>query len=128
MAIPAGVKGLTRRRRYRIEHKRKGRFEGIYLRKLRSRPPVINPDEPKIEAGTIPCPTCGRVVEKTIQSRAEGFQCKPCLKADRELLIFAIDTSDGSGSEWLRRAKGQLSIESAIRPSLIISIGPAKGA
>ncbi len=128
MATPPGVKGLTRRRRYQIEHKRKGKFQGIFLRKQRSPSPFIDPTAPKVAKGVTPCPTCGATVVNSVQTRAEGFQCKSCLKADRELLVFAIDTSDGSGSEWLRRSKDTQSIEAAIRPSLIISIGPAKGA
>lgn len=128
MAIPLGVKGLTRRRRYRIEHKRKGSFEGIFLRKQKSPTPFIDPKAPTVNKGVTPCPTCGATVVNSIQTRAEGFQCKTCLKADVELLVFAIDTRDGSGSEWLRRSRDAQSIETAIRPSLITSIGPAKGA
>lgn len=125
MAI--SIKGLTRRRRYQIEHKRKGSFEGIFLRKQKSPTPFIDPNAPKVSKGEKPCPTCGATVINSIQTSAEGFQCKPCLKADVELLVFAIDTSDGSGSEWLRGGKDSQSHESAIRPSLITSIGPAKG-
>lgn len=124
MKIPT----LTRRRRYQVEHKRKGAFQGIYLRKQKSPTPFIDLKAPKVKKGVTPCPTCGATVINSIQTQAEGFQCKPCLKADRELLVFAIDTSDGSGSEWLRRSRGVQSIEAAIRPSLIISIGSAKGA
>ncbi len=119
----------VRRKRYRIEHKRKGVFEAIFLRKEPSGlHAVIDPDAPPIKKPkTIPCPTCGTDVEETIQTRAEGFQCPPCLKADKEFYVFAIDTSDGSGSEWLRRGKGAQSTESGLRPSLITSIETVTG-
>jgi len=40
--------------------------------------------------------------------------------------VVAIDTSDGSGSEWLRRAAGVQSTESALNPALIESIEEVK--
>lgn len=39
---------------------------------------------------------------------------------DREFWEMAIDTSEGSGAEWLRRAAGALVTISHIRPSLVI--------
>ncbi len=38
---------------------------------------------------------------------------------DGEFWTVAIDTSDGSGSEWLRRAKDAASTVTNLRPSLI---------
>jgi hypothetical protein len=40
----------------------------------------------------------------------------PC---DTEFWTVAMDTSDGSGSEWLRRAAGAQATTSNIRPSLV---------
>lgn len=47
----------------------------------------------------------------------------PC---DEEFLTVAMDTSDGSGSEWLRRAAGAQATTSNIRPSLVTSIEEVK--
>lgn len=41
---------------------------------------------------------------------------------DVEFLTVAIDTSEGSGSEWLRRAKNAEATTSNLRPSLLESI------
>lgn len=74
---------MTKKKRYRFVHKRKGTFEGIYLGK-----------------------------EKTPDGDLE----------DTEFLTVAMDTSDGSGSEWLRRAKNAEATTSNLRPSLLGSI------
>ena len=125
MAIPP----LTRRRRYRIEHKRKGVFNAIFIRRAwNPATPVIVPDGPRLSKKPLACGTCGAPVIETVQTRAEGNQCKPCLKVDREFLVFAIDTSDGSGAEWLRRGKGTQGYEAHLRPSLIINVESVKGA
>jgi hypothetical protein len=41
---------------------------------------------------------------------------------DTEFWTIAMDTSDGSGSEWLRRAAGAQSTITNIRPSLVESV------
>ncbi|KKM66930.1 hypothetical protein LCGC14_1476200, partial [marine sediment metagenome] len=64
---------LTRKKRYRFRHKRKGTFEGIYLKTEK-----LDADDPQ----------------------------------DKEVLIVAIDTADGTGAEWLRRVKGAMSTTS----------------
>jgi hypothetical protein len=45
---------------------------------------------------------------------------------DTEFLTVAMDTSDGSGSEWLRRAKGAQATVSNLRPSLLESVEEVK--
>jgi hypothetical protein len=45
---------------------------------------------------------------------------------DSEVWTVAMDTSDGSGSEWLRRAAGAQSTTSNIRPSLVDSVEEVK--
>lgn len=74
---------LTRRKRYRFQHQRKGTFEGIYLGMEK-----LDKDDPQ----------------------------------DKEVWKVAIDTADGSGSEWLRRVAGATSTQSGIRPSLVESV------
>lgn len=73
---------LVRKKRYRFVHKRKGTFEGIFI--------------------------------KTEKADKED-------EYDKEFWQVAMDTSDGSGSEWLRRAAGAASTLSNIRPSLVES-------
>ena len=41
---------------------------------------------------------------------------------DKEFWTVAIDTSDGSGSEWIRRAKGAAATTTNIRPSLLANV------
>lgn len=74
---------LTKKRRYRFVHKRKGTFEGIFL---------------------------GR------EATPAGDQ------EDKEFLTVAMDTSDGSRSEWLRRVAKAEATVSNIRPSLLESV------
>lgn len=45
---------------------------------------------------------------------------------DHEFLTVAIDTSDGTGNEWLRRAKDAEATTTNIRPSLLTSIAEVK--
>jgi hypothetical protein len=42
--------------------------------------------------------------------------------ADAEFLTVAMDTSDGSGAEWLRRTVGAEVTVSNLRPSLITGV------
>lgn len=45
---------------------------------------------------------------------------------DTEFLTVAMDTSDGSGAEWLRRAAGAQVTTTDLRPSLITKITEVK--
>ncbi len=74
---------LKEKHRYRFQHKRKGKFEGIFLGKEET-----PPGDPQ----------------------------------DTEFWTVAMDTSDGSGSEWLRRTAGAEATISNIRPSLVTKV------
>jgi len=45
---------------------------------------------------------------------------------DNEFLTIAMDTSNGTGSEWLRRVKGAEATVSNLRPSLLESVEEVK--
>lgn len=49
-------------------------------------------------------------------------EARPNDPCDKEYWTVAMDTSDGSGNEWLRRAAGAPSTTSNIRPSLVEAV------